>query len=54
MRLTGAAAVHAARAGRGARATGFVEAVTGADQDVGTDLPRAHDALAPSRAAGLF
>lgn len=34
--------------------TGFVEAVTGADRDVGTDLPRARCAQALSRAAGFF
>lgn len=33
---------------------GFVEAVTGADRDVGTDLPRACSAQAHARAAGFF
>jgi hypothetical protein len=33
---------------------GFVEAVTGADQEVGTNLPCAEDAQALPRAAGFF
>ena len=46
----------AAAAARRARVAleGFLEAVTGADREVGTDLPRAGGASAPLRAAGFF
>jgi hypothetical protein len=41
-------------AAQAASHTDFVEAVTGADREVGTDLPCVVGAQAPLRTAGLF